>query len=182
NEGLLRKERGRGKGTVVLSSAIADKLSTVKSFTQKMNEQGLVLKNKQINVSVVSANETIATALNINPNDKVLKLSRIRMVNNDIIMYSISYVPESLNLPLDAELYGSLYQLLTTKNIQIVHADEYIEAMLADEIISQSLEISMNDAVLKRTRISQDQYNRNIEYTTTYYRSDKYKYVVELTV
>ena len=28
NEGLLRKERGRGKGTVVLSNAIADKLST----------------------------------------------------------------------------------------------------------------------------------------------------------
>ena len=54
--------------------------------------------------------------------------------------------------------------------------------MLADDIISQSLEISVNDAVLKRTRISQDQYNRNVEYTTTYYRSDKYKYVVELTV
>ena len=50
NEGLLRKERGRGKGTVVLSNAIADKLSTVKSFTQKMHEQGFVLKNKQINV------------------------------------------------------------------------------------------------------------------------------------
>lgn len=182
NEGLLRKERGRGKGTVVLSNAIADKLSTVKSFTQKMHEQGFVLKNKQINVSLVSANETIATALNINPNDKVLRLSRIRMVNNDIIMYSISYVPQFLNLPLNAELYGSLYQLLATQNIQISHADEYIEAMLADDIISQSLEISVNDAVLKRTRISQDQYNRNVEYTTTYYRSDKYKYVVELTV
>ena len=48
NEGLLRKERGRGKGTVVLSNAIADKLSTVKSFTQKMQEQGYILKNKQI--------------------------------------------------------------------------------------------------------------------------------------
>lgn len=182
NEGLLKKERGRGKGTVVLSSAIADKLSTVKSFTQKMQEQGLILKNKQINLSIVSPTETIATALNINPNDKVLRLSRIRMVNNDIIMYSISYIPESLDLPLDAQLYGSLYQLLTTKNIQITHAEEYIEAMLADESISQALEISINDAVLKRTRISQDQYNRNIEYTTTYYRSDKYKYVVELTV
>ena len=120
--------------------------------------------------------------MNINPNDKVLRLSRIRMVNNDIIMYSISYVPQFLNLPLNAELYGSLYQLLATQNIQISHADEYIEAMLADDIISQSLEISVNDAVLKRTRISQDQYNRNVEYTTTYYRSDKYKYVVELTV
>lgn len=182
NEGLLRKERGRGKGTVVLSNAIADKLSTVKSFTQKMQEQGLILKNKQINISLVNPEPNIASALNIEPTDKVLSLSRIRMVNNDIIMYSISSVPASLELPFDAKLYDSLYQLLAAQNIQISHAEEYIEAMLADEEISRALEIPLNAAVLKRTRISQDQYNRNVEYTTTYYRSDKYKYVVELTV
>lgn len=182
NEGLLRKERGRGKGTVVLSNAIADKLSTVKSFTQKMQEQGLILKNKQINISLVNPEPNIASALNIELTDKVLSLSRIRMVNNDIIMYSISSVPASLELPFDAKLYDSLYQLLAAQNIQISHAEEYIEAMLADEEISRALEIPLNAAVLKRTRISQDQYNRNVEYTTTYYRSDKYKYVVELTV
>ena len=65
---------------------------------------------------------------------------------------------------------------------QPVVGNEPFAVMLADDLISQALEISLNDAVLKRTRISQDQYNRNIEYTTTYYRSDKYKYVVELTV
>ncbi|MGL4374655.1 MAG: GntR family transcriptional regulator [Turicibacter sp.] len=182
NEGLLKKERGRGKGTVVLSNAIADRLSTVKSFTQKMQEQGFVLKNKQINISLITPDTTVAAALNIDPDEKVLCLSRIRMVNNDIIMYTISYVPSSFNLPFDAELYGSLYQLLSQQNIQISHAEEYIEAMLSNDEISAALEIPLNDAVLKRTRISKDQYNRNIEYTTTFYRSDKYKYVVELTV
>lgn len=182
NEGLLKKERGRGKGTIVLSNAIADKLSTVKSFTQKMSEQGLVLKNKQINISLVTPDETIKSALNLAPNEKVLRLNRIRMVNNDIIMYSISYLPESLNLPFDAEQYGSLYYLLASQNIHIIHAEEYIEAMLANVIVADALEISTNDAVLKRTRISKDQNNRSIEYTTTYYRSDKYKYVVELTI
>ncbi len=182
NEGLLKKERGRGKGTIVLSNAIADKLSTVKSFTQKMSEQGLVLKNKQINISLVTPDETIKSALNLAPNEKVLRLNRIRMVNNDIIMYSISYLPESLNLPFDAEQYGSLYYLLASQNIHITHAEEYIEAMLANVIVADALEISTNDAVLKRTRISKDQNNRSIEYTTTYYRSDKYKYVVELTI
>lgn len=182
NEGLLKKERGRGKGTIVLSNAIADKLSTVKSFTQKMSEQGLVLKNKQINISLVTPDETIKSALNLAPNEKVLRLNRIRMVNNDIIMYSISYLPESLNLPFDAEQYGSLYYLLASQNIHITHAEEYIEAMLSNVIVADALEISTNDAVLKRTRISKDQNNRSIEYTTTYYRSDKYKYIVELTI
>ena len=147
-----------------------------------MQEQGYILKNKQINISLVTPDPAVVAAFNIEPTDKVLRLSRIRMVNNDIIMYSISYVPGFLDLPFDAELYGSLYQLLSTQNIQISHAEEYIEAMLADEEISRELEIPLNAAVLKRTRISQDQYNRNVEYTTTYYRSDKYKYVVELTV
>ena len=102
NEGLLRKERGRGKGTVVLSNAIADKLSTVKSFTQKMQEQGYILKNKQINISLVNPDPAVVAAFNIEPTDKVWRLSRIRMVNNDIIMYSISYVPGFLDLPFDA--------------------------------------------------------------------------------
>lgn len=147
-----------------------------------MSEQGLVLKNKQINISLVTPDETIKSALNLAPNEKVLRLNRIRMVNNDIIMYSISYLPESLNLPFDAEQYGSLYYLLASQNIHITHAEEYIEAMLSNVIVADALEISTNDAVLKRTRISKDQNNRSIEYTTTYYRSDKYKYVVELTI
>lgn len=182
NEGLLRKERGRGKGTVVLSNAISDRLSTVKSFTQKMFDQGLILKNKEINISFVKPDEVIASTLGVNPADDVFCLSRIRMVNNDIIMYSISYVPKSLDLPFDADSYGSLYQQLALKHIQIAHAEECIEAMLADEEVSKALEISVNDAVLKRTRISRDQLSHNIEYTITYYRSDKYKYVVELTI
>ena len=182
NEGLLRKERGRGKGTVVLSNAIADKLTTVKSFTQKMNDQGLVLKNKEINISLIKPDTIIAKTLHLDSEEEVLCLSRIRMVNNDIIMYSISYLPQFLDLPFDAQSYGSLYQQLSLKNIQVSHAEECIEATLADEEVSLALDISINDAVLKRTRISQDQLSRDIEYTITYYRSDKYKYVVDLTV
>jgi len=182
NEGLLRKERGRGKGTVVLSNAISDRLTTVKSFTQKMQDQGLVLKNKEINISFVKPSETVAGILGIEVTDEVFALSRIRMVNNDIIMYSISYVPKFLNLPFDTQSYGSLYQQLALKNIHVSHAEEAIEAMLANEEVSKALEVAVNDAVLKRTRISRDQFSRNIEYTITYYRSDKYKYVVELAV
>ncbi len=182
NEGLLKKERGRGKGTIVLSNAIADKLSTVKSFTEKMQEQGYALKNKQINLSLVAPDTTVAAALNLDKTEKALCLNRIRMVNNDIIMYSLSYIPESLNLPIEAELYGSLYHLLHQQGYKVARAEEYIEAMITTEEIAQALEIAPTDAVLKRTRISHDQTGRNIEYTVTYYRSDKYKYVVELTV
>jgi len=180
NEGLLRKERGRGKGTVVLSNAISDKLTTVKSFTRKMQDQGLILKNKKIDISFVKPDETIANALGIQVTDEVFCLSRIRMVNNDTIMYSVSYLPQFLNLSIDPEAYGSLYHQLALQNIHVSHAEEFIEAKLANETISSALEIPLKDAVLKRTRISQDQFGRHIEYTITYYRSDKYKYVVEL--
>ena len=182
NEGLLRKERGRGKGTVVLSNVLADKLTTVTSFTQKMLEQGLELKNKEINISLLKPDKFIAEILNLDSTEDVFCLSRIRMVNNSIIMYSITYLPQFLNLPFDAQSYGSLYQQLSLHNIQISHADECIEATLANEEISKALSISINDAVLKRTRVGQDQFSRNVEYTITYYRSDKYKYVVELTI
>ena len=182
NEGLLKKERGRGKGTIVLSDAIADKLSTVKSFTEKMQEQGYALKNKQINLSLITPDSVVASALNLEADEKALCLSRIRMVNDDIIMYSISYIPKSLNLPIEAELYGSLYHLLNQQGFKVTRAEEYIEAMITTEEVAKALEINPTDAVLKRTRVSHDAQGRNIEYTVTYYRSDKYKYIVELTV
>lgn len=182
NEGLLRKERGRGKGTIVLANAIADRLTTIKSFTQKMQEQGFILQNKEIEAQYVPASEIVAGVFGIEPSEEVLCLKRTRMVNNDIIMYSISYAPSSLNLPADSSLYDSLYKQFAKENITIGHAEEYIEAMLADEKISEKLEVSFGAAVLKRTRTSKDQHGRYVEYTETYYRSDKYKYVVELTM
>ena len=182
NEGLLRKERGRGKGTVVLSNAIADKLTTIKSFTQKMNEQGFILKNKDIQVSTVPAGETVGAVLGIEPEEAVFCLSRTRMVNHDIIMYSVSYAPLSLNLPTDTSLYSSLYQQFSKLGIMLSHAEECIEATLADAFISEKLQISQGDAVLKRSRTSRDKEGRIVEYTESYYRSDKYKYVVELTM
>ena len=182
NEGLLRKERGRGKGTTVLSNAFADKLSTIKSFTEKIQEQGYTLKNKHINLSLITPDTTVASALDLKSTDKALCLTRIRMVNNDIIMYTHTYLPESLNLPIEAELYGSLYHLFQQHQIKVTTAEEYIEAMITTEEIAAALEVPTTSAVLKRTRISRDDRGRAVEYTITYYRSDKYKYIVELTV
>ena len=182
NEGLLRKERGRGKGTVVLSNAIADRLTTIKSFTQKMHEQGFVLKNKDIDCTLAPAGENVANVFELHPEEEVFCLKRTRMVNKDIIMYSISYVPPFLKLPTEPSLYDSLYKQFSQKQINIKHAEEFIEATLADDDISKKLEVSPGAAVLKRTRTSKDAVGRYVEYTETYYRSDKYKYVVELTL
>jgi len=182
NEGLLRKERGRGKGTIVLSNVIADRLTTIKSFTQKMQEQGFILENKDISAEFVPAGEHIASVFGMEPNEEIFCLKRTRMVNNDIIMYSVSFIPSSLKLPTDVSSYDSLYKQFAKENITIHHAEEFIEATLADEIISEKLEVPLGAAVLKRTRTSQDTTGRYVEYTETYYRSDKYKYVVELTM
>ena len=181
NEGMLRKERGRGRGTIVLTNAIADNLSTIKSFTQKMNEEGHILQNKNVEVQVMPADENTSSALALGEGEGVLRLKRTRMVNQDIIMYSISYLPESLNLPADPAVYGSLYQQLDAAGVKVVRAEECIEATLADDVISSALSVPPLAAVLKRTRTGYGENGRPLEYTTTYYRSDKYKYIVELT-
>ncbi|MCL1949862.1 MAG: UTRA domain-containing protein [Turicibacter sp.] len=130
---------------------------------------------------LVPAGESVASVFGIDAADEVFCLTRTRMVNDDIILYSVSFVPRTLSLPTDVSLYDSLYHQFSKQNITIGHAEEFIEATLADEIISEKLEIPLGAAVLKRTRTSKDTSGQYIEYTETYYRSDKYKYVVELT-
>jgi GntR family transcriptional regulator len=160
----------------------ADKLTTVKSFTQKMQEQGFILENKDVAVELIRPDEAICDTLGLRKNELALCLSRTRMVNDDIIMYSVSNVPASFELPTDVKAYGSLYSLLNIRGIMITHAEEMIEATLADPDISLALQVPLNAAVLKRTRISKDATGRNVEFTVTHYRSDRYKYIIDLSL
>jgi GntR family transcriptional regulator len=65
-------------------------------------------------------------------------------------------------------------------NINIVKGQEILEAVPADANIASMLEIEKNMPVFKRTRITNDQYKRTIEYSICYYPGDKYKYAIKI--
>lgn len=180
NEGYL--SRTRGKGTVVISNKIEEKLNKIMSFKEEMRVRGLDQYTKFAKISVVKLSKTIADFLGVNKGDEAYKLERLKYVNDSPMVFFVTYLKKSLNLPLkDEEYMGSLYEFLEKNyNIQLTKAREYYEAVLADKQICEYLDIEMHDPVLKRTKISYDDAGNVVECSICYYRADKYKYSVEI--
>jgi GntR family transcriptional regulator len=178
-EGYLSRQRG--KGTIVTTSKIEENLSKVKSFTNEMKERGLTPSTHSVKIDVLKANKKVAKALEIEVGDEVYELVRVRCVNNEPLVVFVTYLRRELDLSLNPEDYkGSLYELLNNKKIVVSKVKEYIEATVADSFLSIDLDIQVGAPVLKRIRFSLNQDSDALEYTESFYRADKYRYMVEL--
>jgi GntR family transcriptional regulator len=179
NEGYI--SRTRGKGTVVVSNKIEEKLNRIMSFTEEMKIRGLEPSTKFANISIIKLSKTIANYLEANKDEEAYKIERLRYADDSPLVFFITYFKKDIDLPLDNEVYmGSLYELLKSKGIQVSKAKEHFEAVIADEKVCEYLNIDIDAPVLKRTRISYDTDGNVLEYTICYYRADRYKYSVEI--
>jgi GntR family transcriptional regulator len=179
--GYLQSNRGIGT-TVIAQKIMEDLHNKVISFSEEMALHGIVMNTSFCEISLVPADPVIAEEFDIEVHHKTYLLERIRCADMMPIVYSLTYLNPILELPLDAEQYKeSLYRMLSEKlNISIVKGQEILEAVPADLNIASKLEIEKNMPVFKRTRITNDQYKRPIEYTICYYPGDKYKYAIKL--
>lgn len=182
NDGYV--SRARGKGTVVISNKIEEKLNKIMSFTDEMKMRGFEPTTKFVKVNIVKLNKTIAKLLELSKDDEAYKIERLRYVNGSPMVFFVTYLRKSLNLPLDESRYmDSLYGLLKkNNNLTISKVKENFEAVAADEQLSECLDVDIQTPVLKRTRLSYDMSGNVLEYTICYYRADKYKYSVEIEV
>ena len=119
--------------------------------------------------------------MNIAINSTVYELTRVRCANNRPLVYSVTYLNVP-NLPLDAGLYSaSLYKLLNdTYNINITRAGDQLEATLAEGVVAKYLDVVQGFPTFKRTRVSYDQHDNEVEYSICFYPGDKYRYSVNL--
>ncbi len=179
-EGYL--QCSRGIGTMVVFEKIDENIKRVISFSKEMEQHGIKMKTSYCHISLEKSGKHPASKLNINENDEVYKLVRVRCAKSAPLVYSITYLKKSCELPLDETMYNeSLYDLLETQyNIKIIKGQDTFEATLANKTIAGFLEISVGASVFKRSRITFDQNNNIVEYTICYYPGDKYKYSVEL--
>ena len=77
----------------------------------------------------------------------------------------------------------SLYAVLEhTLHIPLVEADESISAAVADADLARKLDIPCHAPLLVRRRLSYTTAMRPVEYTTTFYRADRYEYKIRLAL
>ncbi|MEN8157052.1 MAG: GntR family transcriptional regulator [Bacteroidota bacterium] len=178
-EGLL--VRKQGVGTKICTKRFTTNLQNWMSFTQEMTNKGVAVKNFRISAEMVSADEEVAMAFEIETGKEVVRLTRLRGDQAGPFILSVSYLHPRIGVTLDVDFNRPLYEILE-QDFSVV-ADlsrEEIRAGAADQLIADTLQVEEHAPVLERIRIVYDPGMRPVEYSRVLYRADRFSYELDI--
>ncbi len=182
NEGLLYRQKG--KGTFVAKPKIDESLvQNLSGFYEDMVARGLTPVTQVLEQSLVPASKKVAAKLNLAPGVSVIKIERLRSVNDEPIVLVTTYLPyEICPALLEEDLtHQSLYAVLEEKyGLEIVRGHRTLEAVAANEYEAQLLNIEENVPLVLLHSVSYLQDGRPIEYFHAVHRGDRSRFEVEL--
>ncbi len=181
NDGYIY--RIQGKGSYVAEPKINRQLSLM-SFTEEMKQKGYICATKVLDYLYIN-DQNIANKLGVSPEEEIIKIPRLRLVENEPIALQISYLPGSL---LSTEELNqvrkskSLYQVLEGKGI-IAHKalEKYSIKLLHDHKIYSLLNVPKNSPSFYVKRLTYTENKEIFEYAVSFLRWDKYSIEVEVS-
>jgi len=193
-----RLVRMHGRGTFAALPKVAQPLQLT-SYTEDMRRQGLASRSRLLSVDYVPADEDLAERLGLRRRARVLRVKRLRLagrpvpaklpaqpdaVASDEPMAIETTHLEAARFPGLAKHLGdsvSLYALLASSyGVHLVQAEETIETVPAPPHEAELLEVTVGYPMLLLTRLSRDDASRPVEFVTSFYRGDRYKFVAQL--
>lgn len=144
-------------------------------LTDDLYTFGEDLETILIDAQLIDSNDSINQCLNLPKNNlSVYRIERLRIVKEIRFAYSISYLIPSLDLDLDQVRQTknlSIRELLRAHGEEAFYSSEIIEAVNANLITSQYLNLPEHFAVFLRKRITYDRNDKPLEYVESYYNS-----------
>lgn len=182
NEGYLYREQG--KGTFVSKPKESQQLQ-LKGFTQQMIEKGMKSNSTILSFEINEATKKDIKMLNLQDEySRVFEIRRLRIINDEPFAIEVVWIPEQLCPGLTQEMLEgrSLYEIFNQKyKLTLKKAKQTIEPKILNEYETKLLNQNPNSLALMFKRVTYLENDIPIEYTKEIYRSDKYKYEIELT-
>ncbi len=177
-EAEKRIYRRQGKGTFVAHPKIEERLGLT-THVEEMRASGIVPGSKLIDVSRLEAGIEVATALELDPKDEVLRIERLRLADGEAIGIEVLFLNAERFDGITAALGDnvSFSQLLHSEyGVELDSADETIEAAAAGPRESKLLGCPRSAALLQLSRLTTDTSGRPIEYVRSLYRGDRFRF------
>ncbi|RSL35263.1 GntR family transcriptional regulator [Salibacterium salarium] len=180
NEGLLRREKG--KGTFVLEPKIEQTLQGLTSFTEDMRKRGLKPGSKLLQYSVSAPSLKVAEMLQMKDNKQIYEIKRIRLADEVPMALETTYINKELvgELPQDIENHSLYYILETEKGLKLGNGEQTFESSLARQEEADYLDIQVGDPVLLIKRLTYLEDGTLFEYVKSVYRGDRYKFTIKM--
>jgi GntR family transcriptional regulator len=179
-----RVVRTRGRGTFVSLPKIQQSLGQLTSFTEDMRRLGMVASSRVLKLEIREATSNERAALSLPPQGPVLELNRLRLADgipmaleNAVLRYDMC---EKLTEVSFVELQ-SLYVALKEKcGLELIRAQQTIETLVPPQHMVQLLKSPEGAPVLKMTRRTFTVTGTPVEWVTSFYRGDRYRFESEL--
>ena len=175
--------RKAGKGTFVKRNKLEERLARLTSFAEEMLSRNITPQFKLVSAEESTPPTDVMRALKLPPKQKPFLIERVQIANNESIALARGYwIPEIGERLAQSDLNRiSLYEIVEQHlHIPLTEADESISASVADTDIARKLKIARHSPLLVRRRLTFTTEMRPIEYTTTFYRADRYEYKIHL--
>lgn len=179
-EGYIYKLHG--KGTFVATKPLNQNLINLYSFTDEMKKLGKVPSVKVLSFNRTQVDDRLASIMNLNKDEEVYKIVRIRLADEEPLLYETSHLPVYLfpDLKKDDLEKKPMYSILNEHyGVQVTRAVEQFSPIIPSSIEAEHLN---TDRTIPAMLIKRYAYRRDtlIEYTKSVARGDKFEYTVEL--
>lgn len=178
NQRLIYRQQGRG--TFVAPRPMAHPLTRLSSFSEDMRARGIEPGAQILNFELVPAEDPVASALDVEPDRKVLYIKRLRLADGRAVGIHNAYLRDVEITRSALEEIGSLYQLLEARGSRLAEGEEVIEAVAATEEIAHLLHVTPGSPLLQVTRTMVDDTLQPVEFVIATYRADLYRYTIRL--
>ncbi|MCC5896196.1 MAG: GntR family transcriptional regulator [Alkalibacterium sp.] len=177
-EGLL--ERKRGSGTFVSAEKVREKLSGIPSFTETIERLGKRPSSKLVSYYTKRASESEAEKLEINQDQTVLVMERIRYADDEPICFEVATLPMTIISEFSKEqLTQHLYRTLSDNGFEVERAEQTISATLASEKVADLLQVKRESPILRLRQVSYTNENKPFEYVRAQYVGSRYEFFLE---
>jgi GntR family transcriptional regulator len=177
-QGFVNSRQGRG--TFVASKGSRYQIQKLVSFSEDMRRRGQHPDSILLGLETVVPPANIASELNLQPDDQVDVIRRLRLADGEPMAISTAYIPSNLLPGLTAEMLvsASLYELIATRlSLAISYADRSVRSITATPEQAALLKIPMGSALMVVEGPAFLENDQPIEYVITYYRGDRYEFV-----
>lgn len=174
---LVRK---RGVGTQVVKARVHRPLD-LSSLFDDLSAAGRHPETSVLDLSLVAADEHVATALQVPVGTEVQRLERLRRADGEPLALLVNWLPLGVTT-LDRGELGErgLYQVMRSAGVHFRLAEQSIGARLATPAESRLLNEPRGAALLTMTRTTYDDVGRPVEHGSHVYRSSRYDFALTL--
>jgi GntR family transcriptional regulator len=178
--GLISRHQGRG--TFVARPRLQAPLSGFFSISEALRARGMTVLTRVLGVTVVDASRQLSADLACLPGDALVRLERLRLVDDEPLVLETSHLPEALFPGLvDADFVTrSLYDILREDYGHAVSdATEMLEPVITTARESALLGIPGQTPALLTRRVTSDTNGSIVELGQALLRGDRSRFLLQ---